>query len=98
VIDAAAVPRSNDGAESTVNNMARKASSSLVVSPEEYITGSPETVAEQIIDQCRRLGAGNIMAYIAPTLDEGQIIRNYQLWKQVLPILASADIPVPIAA
>ena len=97
VMDAASVPHGKKD-DNSVNNMARKASSSLVVSPDEYISGSPETVAEQIIDQCRRLGAGNIMAYTVPTLNEQQIIHNYKLWEKVLPILAKADIPLPIAA
>jgi|GEM_PF-710526 len=103
VIDAAAVPHADPSAPgeadvSAVRRQSAKSSSSLDISPEEHITGSVETVAEQIIDQCRRLGTGNIMAYCASTLDEGQIIRHYQHWRNVLPILAKADLEPRAAA
>jgi alkanesulfonate monooxygenase SsuD/methylene tetrahydromethanopterin reductase-like flavin-dependent oxidoreductase (luciferase family) len=107
VIDAASVPHADAGGDqaapagenvNAVKRMAQKVNSSLDISPEEYITGSPETVAEQIIDQCRRLGAGNIMAYCPPTLDEQQIIEHYQRWRQVLPILAKAEVLQPAMA
>ncbi|MXO60664.1 LLM class flavin-dependent oxidoreductase [Altererythrobacter salegens] len=97
VMDAAAVPR----AEKNLTPGAPKVdpTGALQVSPDEYITGSPESVAEQIIDQCRRLGAGNIMAYHAPTMDEAQIARNYALWEKVIPIVNKADVlKAPAAA
>lgn len=101
VIDAAAVPRSETDTSAApkvedkgdvIKRMSAKNASALEISPEEYIVGSPETVAEQIIDQCRRMGVGNMMAYAAPTLEREQILHHYKLWRQVLPILAKADI------
>lgn len=62
------------------------------ISEDEYITGSPESVAEQIIDQCRRLGCGNILGYHAASLDENQIRHNYDLWEKVIPVLHKADV------
>ena len=85
VIDADAVPREQTEQRPEV---ALKA----FVSPDEYINGSPRTVADKIIDQCRRMGAGNIMAYHPNTLDEAQIARNYALWEEVIPILHKADV------
>ncbi|WP_066554614.1 LLM class flavin-dependent oxidoreductase [Croceicoccus bisphenolivorans] len=101
VIDAAAVPRGEEEADNIRKDMGENKalkSGGLVISPEEYISGSPTTVAEQIIDQCERLGAGNILAYHAPTLDEKQIARNYDLWEQVIPILQKAQVGKALAA
>lgn len=84
VIDAAAVAHKTPPAGA--------ASPASFISPDEYICGSPNTVADKIIDQCRRIGAGNILAYHAPTMDEAQIARNYALWEQVIPILNKADV------
>ena len=89
VIDAAAVTRDakpGDGQKPPASG------GGLVIDPEEYITGSPKTVADKIIDQCRRLGAGNMMAYHAPTMTEEQIGHHYSLWEQVVPILQKADV------
>lgn len=91
VIDAAAVPR-EPAQEASSGKPQVTATGALVVSEDEYIFGDPQGVAEQIIDQCRRMGAGNIMAYHAPTMDESQIARNYDLWEKVIPILQRADI------
>jgi alkanesulfonate monooxygenase SsuD/methylene tetrahydromethanopterin reductase-like flavin-dependent oxidoreductase (luciferase family) len=88
VMDAASVPREQPGD----NKPKVLKSGALVVSDDEFITGTPENVAEQIIDQCRRLGAGNLMAYHSPTMSEEQITHNYDLWEQVIPILQKADV------
>lgn len=63
-----------------------------VMSPEEVIIGSPEGVAEQIIDQCRRIGAGNILGYHPASMTYDQLYHNYDLWEKVIPILKKADI------
>jgi alkanesulfonate monooxygenase SsuD/methylene tetrahydromethanopterin reductase-like flavin-dependent oxidoreductase (luciferase family) len=95
VIDAAAVSR-----DQSPPGERPKATSTgaLIVSEDEFITGSAASVAEQIIDQCRRLGCGNILAYHAPTMNEAQIAKNYDLWEQVIPILAKADVTKTVAA
>ena len=89
VIDAAAVPREQGG---DAPKPPTAGSNALPISPDEFICGSPSTAAEQIIDQCRRLGAGHIMAYHCATMDEQQILRNYKLWEQVIPVLKKADV------
>jgi alkanesulfonate monooxygenase SsuD/methylene tetrahydromethanopterin reductase-like flavin-dependent oxidoreductase (luciferase family) len=88
VMDAASVPR-----EQPQDNKPKVTSTgALVVSDDEFIKGTPKNVADQIIDQCSRLGAGNIMAYHSPTMSEAQITHNYDLWEQVIPILQKADV------
>ncbi|AEG50584.1 Luciferase-like, subgroup [Sphingobium chlorophenolicum L-1] len=62
------------------------------VSDDEFISGSPATVAEQIVEQCRIMGAGNILAYQSTAMNETQLEKNYRLWEQVIPILAKADV------
>lgn len=60
---------------------------------DEFIRGSPKTVAERIIDQCRRTGAGNLMAHCSPALERQEVIDMYgRLWPKVIQILASANI------
>jgi alkanesulfonate monooxygenase SsuD/methylene tetrahydromethanopterin reductase-like flavin-dependent oxidoreductase (luciferase family) len=62
----------------------------IVSMEDEYIHGSPATVADKIIDQCRRLGAGNILAYHSPTLEDHELAHHYELWAGVVPILRKA--------
>jgi alkanesulfonate monooxygenase SsuD/methylene tetrahydromethanopterin reductase-like flavin-dependent oxidoreductase (luciferase family) len=59
---------------------------------DEFIFGSPETVAERIIDQCRRTGAGNVACYHPAVFDEAQLEHHYKLWRQVVPLLHAAEI------
>jgi len=66
--------------------------SGVVSMEDEFIYGSPQTVADRIIDQCRRTGAGNIIAYHPSGYSYEQLARHYQRWEQVLPIVASAEI------
>lgn len=92
VVDATAVGRYD---EPTSGSRPFKGPFNLEIGPDEFIAGSPKTVADQIIDQCRRLGAGNIMAYHSWSMNEDQIKHNYDLWEQVIPILAKADVLQP---
>ncbi|WP_407123319.1 LLM class flavin-dependent oxidoreductase [Bradyrhizobium sp. STM 3561] len=62
------------------------------ISPEEYIFGSPKTVAEIIIEQCRKTGAANIAVYESVALNREQLSHHTELWKKVIPILKSADV------
>jgi alkanesulfonate monooxygenase SsuD/methylene tetrahydromethanopterin reductase-like flavin-dependent oxidoreductase (luciferase family) len=59
---------------------------------DEFIYGSPDTVANKIIAQCRQTGAGNILAYHPECLEEDELAHHYKLWERVLPILNDADI------
>ncbi len=58
--------------------------------PDETITGSPATVAEQIIAQCRATGAGHILGYPFITARPEDVGRSYELWRQVIPIMRRA--------
>jgi len=60
------------------------------VSDQEAIAGAPADVAEQIIAQCRELGAGHILGYLFGSVTREQIRRNYELWQEVIPILRKA--------
>ncbi|WOX07010.1 LLM class flavin-dependent oxidoreductase [Microbulbifer pacificus] len=97
VMDAAAVPHEVESQSNSVSvdKPTLNAKGGLDVSEDEFIFGTPANVAEQIIDQCERLGAGNIMAYHPPTMDEAQLAKNYELWSQVIPILQKAKLGVP---
>lgn len=66
----------------------------LVMQPDDFAIGSPKTVAEKLISQCRAGGYGAIMAFtdfaqFAP----GVLERSHELiGTQVAPILRSADV------
>lgn len=58
---------------------------------DEFITGSPKEVAEQVIDQCKRSGAGHFLVTFAghQTLDE--LTRAWELFgNEVNPLLKRA--------
>jgi len=57
---------------------------------DEQINGSPATVAELIIEQCRATGAGHLMAFVYGPISRPNIERNYRLWREVIPVLRAA--------
>jgi len=59
---------------------------------DEQINGSPATVAEKIIEQCRAVGAGHLLAFVFGTIGRADIERNYELWREVVPVLRKAGI------
>lgn len=59
---------------------------------DEFLFGSPTTVADKIIDQCRRMGAANILAVTLMAHSKEELDRNYALWGKVNQILAKADV------
>ena len=61
-------------------------------SEEEFIVGSPRSVTEQIIEQCRKTGAGNIAAMSFPTVEAEELAHSFELWTEVIPILNRTDI------
>lgn len=60
---------------------------------DEFLFGSPKTVADKIIAQCREAGAGHIVGIHLGPLSPAQIQTNYRLWPQVIEILEKANIP-----
>lgn len=63
------------------------------VADEECIGGTPPQVAEQIIEQCRRCGAGHFMTYAPGLITREQAGRSLQLWAEVIPLLRRAALP-----
>lgn len=71
----------------------QKAHGGLALSAEEYISGNPQEVAEEIIRQCEAIGAGHFMAMIDayPTLAENS--QAFDLFgEEVIPLLRRAGI------
>jgi alkanesulfonate monooxygenase SsuD/methylene tetrahydromethanopterin reductase-like flavin-dependent oxidoreductase (luciferase family) len=89
VRDAAAIPSSRTDPKRT--NFT-PFTSGFVDMNDEFIYGSPETVATKIIEQCSRTGAGNLLAYHSESLEEDELAHHYKLWERVLPMLASANV------
>lgn len=59
---------------------------------DEFIFGSPKTVSDVIVDQCRQTGSGNFMFTIANGLTHDEADAQFARWKQVLPALHKAKI------
>lgn len=66
--------------------------SKFVSEPDEWIVGSPETVAAKIIEQCRTCGAGHFLAYTLGSMEEREMEHSTMLWRRVLPLLERADL------
>lgn len=64
----------------------------IVSVKDEFIFGSPKTVADKIIAQCRRLGAGHVVGVHLATLTDEELDANYKLWAEVIPILRKAEV------
>ncbi|MEQ6332681.1 LLM class flavin-dependent oxidoreductase [Sphingobium sp. MK2] len=62
-----------------------------LMSDDEYIFGSPTTVAEIIINQCRGMGGNNMIAFHPHSLDRDGVRKLYEkMWPKVHDILAKA--------
>ena len=60
---------------------------------DEFIIGSPEQVAEQIIDQCRIGGVGNFQVVFSGHGDLDQLTRSWEMFGQgVIPRLNQAEL------
>ncbi len=66
----------------------------FVAEPDEWVVGSPETVAEKIIAQCRTTGAGHFLAYTLGSMERAEMSHSTELWRKVMPILAKAEVAV----
>ena len=72
---------------------APKQQGDFVVSDEEFIAGTPAHVAERIVEQCRRIGAGHFLAVLhwAAGLDE--VAAAHDLFgREVIPVLRKAEV------
>jgi hypothetical protein len=69
---------------------------SFSIGDEEFIGGTPEDVAEQIVGQCTQVGAGNFAAQF----DRSQTPRQLQAWyrdfgARVIPLLHATGVAAP---
>jgi alkanesulfonate monooxygenase SsuD/methylene tetrahydromethanopterin reductase-like flavin-dependent oxidoreductase (luciferase family) len=66
----------------------------FLMQPDDFSIGSPDTVAERLIDQCRQGGYGHVMAYTDFRLFEpDDFARSYQLiGERVAPQLEAASL------
>ena len=71
---------------------APKRGSGFSVHADEFIAGTPAQVAEQIIAQCRQVGAGHILAILGRAVDEHRVRAVELFAEQVIPILRRADV------
>jgi alkanesulfonate monooxygenase SsuD/methylene tetrahydromethanopterin reductase-like flavin-dependent oxidoreductase (luciferase family) len=63
------------------------------VGEEEFIAGTPESVAEQIIAQCRAIGAGHFLPNFGRGKSPEAMRRNYALFgERVIPLLRAAGV------
>ena len=63
------------------------------VSEDEFIAGTPETVAERIIDQCRRVGAGHFLAVLHWGAGIDEVSAAHELFgSKIIPALRKAQI------
>jgi alkanesulfonate monooxygenase SsuD/methylene tetrahydromethanopterin reductase-like flavin-dependent oxidoreductase (luciferase family) len=66
---------------------------SFSVSDDEFIAGTPEMVTEQIIDQCRRVGAGHFLAVLHWGAGIDEVSAAHELFgAKVLPALRQAKL------
>lgn len=65
-----------------------------MISDDDALGGRPTEVAERIVAQCRATGAGHFLAFTPAGLTRAQVERNYELWREVVPILRQAEISV----
>lgn len=66
--------------------------SKFIAEADEWVVGSPETVADKIIDQCRTTGAGHFMAYTLGSMERAEMDHSIDLWRRVIPLLQRADV------
>jgi alkanesulfonate monooxygenase SsuD/methylene tetrahydromethanopterin reductase-like flavin-dependent oxidoreductase (luciferase family) len=71
---------------------APKSGSGFSVHADEFIAGTPGSVAEQIIAQCRACSAGHIVAILGRAIDAHRIAAVELFAEQVIPILRRAEI------
>ncbi len=66
------------------------------VSEDEFIAGTPATVAEKIIDQCRRVGAGHFLAVLHWGAGIDEVSAAHELFgREVMPTLRKAEVELP---
>ncbi len=80
------------GAEALVPDLPSKSPLDFMFGADEVIHGTVARVSEQIIHQCRTLGAGHMLGFVFNNIPRAAVVRNYQLWEQVIPQLRAAKV------
>jgi alkanesulfonate monooxygenase SsuD/methylene tetrahydromethanopterin reductase-like flavin-dependent oxidoreductase (luciferase family) len=84
----AADPRVQGNASSTLD--APKGSTGFSIHDDDFVAGTPVQVAEQLIEQCRRCGAGHAIGIIGRGLGEARRDIIGMFGEEVIPILRRA--------
>jgi alkanesulfonate monooxygenase SsuD/methylene tetrahydromethanopterin reductase-like flavin-dependent oxidoreductase (luciferase family) len=71
---------------------APKAGAGFSLHDDDYIAGTPAQVAEQIIDQCRKCGAGHFLAMLGRSFEERRREAVTLFGEEVIPQLRRAQI------
>lgn len=71
----------------------------MLTQPDDFAIGSPSTVADKLVEQCRAGGYGAIMAFTDfAGFDHADFVRSHELLgRQVAPVLRAADVSAPTA-
>lgn len=65
----------------------------FTVSDEEFLHGAPKQLADKIIDQCRRTGAGHFLAVLHWGALSDEVAQGHQLFgREVIPLLRKAGV------
>ena len=65
--------------------------SGFTLSDEEFITGTPKSVAENIIEQCRAVGAGHFLAVLNWSAPVDEVAHAHELFgSEAIPLLRAA--------
>ncbi len=68
-------------------------SRSFTVSDDEFLCGTPKQIADIIIDQCRRTGAGHFLAILHWGAPLDEVTRGHELFgREVIPLLRKAEV------
>jgi alkanesulfonate monooxygenase SsuD/methylene tetrahydromethanopterin reductase-like flavin-dependent oxidoreductase (luciferase family) len=68
------------------------AKAGFAVHDDEFIAGTPAQVAEQIVEQCRAVGAAHILAILGRAVDRSRVEAVTLFGAQVIPILRRAEV------
>jgi alkanesulfonate monooxygenase SsuD/methylene tetrahydromethanopterin reductase-like flavin-dependent oxidoreductase (luciferase family) len=69
----------------------------MVTNPDDYVIGSPKTVADKLIDQCQTAGFGNLFSWFDfASFRWADLERSHELFgTRVAPLLRSAEVATP---
>ena len=65
----------------------------FIVHDDDYVTGTPAQVVEQIVEQFRATGAGHFVAIVGRGIDDPDGALHTMFGSEVVPALRRAEIP-----